>query len=370
MREKLLWVVGRGGHLGSHLSRALCRQLPNARLWECLPQHFSWSDPPLLAEELSHAVARFAAAVRDQADAWAVLWCAGTGVMSSAAAVLEPEWSAWSRLLDLLGRNLARPIDQVRGAVFLASSAGGVFSGSTDHVLTEDTPPQPISEYGRHKLRMERALESWSGLFPNVSSLIGRISTLYGPGQDLRKAQGIISHLSRCVIYRKPVNIYVSLDTRRDYLFVDDCAHQVAAALHRMLSEQPHAILKVFASEEVTSLARIVGIFFHMAKRRPLIVLQRHREMQPISMQFRSKVWRDLEGLHKTDLAVGIHLVHEYQLALFQRGLLPPPDKRTDRMPYFIDPAHLTDKGADTLGHFYAEQILKRDSSDEKTTSR
>jgi hypothetical protein len=46
------------------------------------------------------------------------------------------------------------------------------------------------------------------------------------------------------------------------------------------------------------------------------------------------------------------------------------PDKRADRVPYFIDPAHLSDKGADVLGHFYAEQILRRDSGDENTTSR
>jgi hypothetical protein len=34
------------------------------------------------------------------------------------------------------------------------------------------------------------------------------------------------------------------------------------------------------------------------------------------------------------------------------------PDKRADRIPYFIDPAHLSDKGADALGRFYAEKIL------------
>jgi len=38
------------------------------------------------------------------------------------------------------------------------------------------------------------------------------------------------------------------------------------------------------------------------------------------------------------------------------------PDARSDRMPYFIDPAHLTDKGADTIGRFYAEKILAADN--------
>jgi UDP-glucose 4-epimerase len=243
----------------------------------------------------------------------------------SSTAELEPEWSAWTRLLDLLGAHLVGPRDDLPGAIFLASSAGGVYGGSRAQLLTEHTPPRPASAYGAHKIRMEEALQNWADAFPHVSYLIGRISTLYGPGQDLHKPQGIISHLSRCLIYHRPVSIYVSLDTRRDYLFVDDCAHQIAACLGRLISERPRAILKILANEELTSLARIVGVFFRMAKHRPLIVSRLAHETQSISMKMRSEVWRNLEGLPKTDLAVGIHLVHEHQLALYRRGLLPPP---------------------------------------------
>jgi UDP-glucose 4-epimerase len=325
MSETLLWVVGSGGLLGSHLRRALYQQFPDAAIWETVPLHFSWNDPTRLAEELSHAVATFAGAVREREGAWALLWCAGTGIVTSSTAVLEPEWSAWTRMLDLLGQHLAGPSDDVRGSIFLASSAGGVFGGSPDQVLTEHTLAQPVSDYGVHKFRMEEALRYWAEAFPNISYLIGRISSLYGPGQDLRKPQGIISHLSRCLIYRRPINIYVSLDTRRDYLFAEDCAHQVAASLRRLLTEPPRGVLKIFASEELTSLARIVGIFFRMAKHRPLIVLQRPRSTQPASLKLRSAVWRNLGGIRKTDLSTGIHLVHEHQLALFRHGLLPSP---------------------------------------------
>jgi UDP-glucose 4-epimerase len=245
--------------------------------------------------------------------------------MSSSAMALEPEWRAWSRLLDLLGCYLVGPHGDLPGAIFLASSVGGIYSGNLDALLTEHTPPRPISNYGTHKLRMEQALRKWIEVFPNTSCLIGRISNLYGPGQDLHKAQGIISHLSRCLIYRRPVNIYVSLDTRRDYLFADDCAHQIAASLSRLMTERPRATLKIFASEETTSLARIVGVFFRMSKHRPLIVSRQPRSTQPTGLKLRSEVWRDMPGLRKTDLATGIHLVHEHQLTLFRHGLLPPP---------------------------------------------
>jgi UDP-glucose 4-epimerase len=329
MTETLIWVIGGGGFLGSHMRRALSQHVAKARFWESAPRHFSWSDSTRLAGELSHAVATFAEAVRAQANAWVLLWCAGTGVMGSSLLALEPEWMAWIRLLDLLGRHLAGPRGDVPGSIFLASSAGGIYGGSLGlgRLLTEDTPSQPITDYGAHKLRMEEALLNWAHAFPNISTLIGRISSLYGPGQDLHKAQGVISHLSRCLIYRHPVNIYVPLDTRGDYLFADDCAHQIAASLGRLVIERPRAILKIFASEELTSLGRIVGIFLRLAKHRPLIVLsqQPRRNARLTSMKLRSSVWRDLEGLRQTDLATGIHLVHEHQMAVFCRGLLPPP---------------------------------------------
>ena len=91
------------------------------------------------------------------------------------------------------------------------------------------------------------------------------------------------------------------------------------------MSERPRAVLKIFASEELTSLSRIIGIFFRVFKHRPLIVSQQPRGSPPTTLKLRSQVWRRAEGLRKTDLATGIHLVHEHQLALFRQGLLPPP---------------------------------------------
>jgi UDP-glucose 4-epimerase len=325
MSEVLLWIVGSGGLLGSHLRRSLSQRFPNARHWQSEPRHFSWTRPEQLAQELSRAVASFAAVACAKRSAWVLLWCAGKGVMSSSALALEPELWAWSQLLDLLGHHLARSHADLPGTIFLASSAGGVYGGNIGAPLTEQTRPCPASDYGRHKLNMEQALERWVDGFPDTSCLIGRISSLYGPGQDLHKPQGIISHLSRCLIYRRPVDIYVSLDTRRDYLFTDDCAHQIAACLARLMAERPRTILKIFASEETTSLARIIGVFFRISKHRPLIVSRKPQNSRPAGLELRSCVWHDMGGLRKTDLAAGIHLVHENQLALFRRGLLPQP---------------------------------------------
>jgi hypothetical protein len=40
------------------------------------------------------------------------------------------------------------------------------------------------------------------------------------------------------------------------------------------------------------------------------------------------------------------------------------PNTREERTPYFIDPAHLSDKGADVIGRYYAGWILAREASD------
>ena len=321
----LLWIIGDGGLLGSHLRSALRRHFPQARLWESTPLHFSWGDARQLARELESAVTTFAAAAREQANGWAIFWCAGKGVMTSGATILKPECLAWIRLLELLGRTLAMQDRYQPGAIFLASSAGAVYSNTRDHLLTEDSPTITNSAYGAHKLHMEGVLLRWIVDFPQVSALIGRISSLYGPGQDLQKTQGIISHLSRCAIYRHPVNINVPLDTRRDYLFAEDCADQIAASTRRLVAERYGSVTKIFASEDLITLARVIGVFFRIFKHRPLIVCRQPRATQPISLKFRSQVWRDLDNLRRTDLATGIHLVHEHQLSLFRRGLLPPP---------------------------------------------
>lgn len=325
MIEPVIWIIGGGGLLGSHMRSALARRFPRARLWESRPVHLAWTDPDRLEQELHRAVSDFTAVVRARGSAWAVVWCAGKGAVGSPAAALEPEWSAWSMLLDLLGRSLAKPHMELPGFVFLASSAGGVYGGNSAGVLTEQSLPRPASDYGSHKLRMESAMRDWSDAHSNVSCLIGRITTLYGPGQDLSKPQGVISHLSRCLIHHRQVSIYVPLDTRRDYVFVGDCADHIAACLGRLMAERPRMMLKIFAGERSTSLAQIVGIFLRISKHRSLIASRQARIAQSISMNFRSDVWRDTSDRRKTDLAAGIHLLHAYQMALFQRGLLPPP---------------------------------------------
>jgi len=318
----LAWVVGRGGLLGSSVERALG---PEA-WWPERP--LAWSPRERLADSIEEAVRAFADRLEARSgEGWNLYWCAGAGVVGTSAAALEAETAALQLFLGRLG---AEPrLRDLPGRIFLASSAGGVYGGSLERPLTEATPPLPISEYGRGKLAQEAALAVWAREQPRVSTLVGRLSNLYGPGQRLDKPQGLISHMCRCLIFGVPVHVYVPLDTIRDYLFAEDAGRRVVAGLERLSREAPGGrhVTKIFASERETTVAGLIGVFRRLAKRPLRVVSGLHpaRTQQPARLQFRSAVWRDEAASPRTELLEGVCRVHRHQLALFQAGRLPAP---------------------------------------------
>ena len=321
----LTWVVGRGGLLGACVERTL-----DSPVWR--PElGFPWNKPQPLRESIAEAVRGFRDRILTESwDSWCVYWCAGRGVVGASAASLAAETATLQFFLDRLGGELASPRPAVSGRIFLVSSAGGLYGGSDQHPSTEETPPRPISDYGRAKLDQEQALRDWVKLRPHVSTLVGRLSNLYGPGQHIDKPQGLISHMSRCVIFGVPIQIYVPLDTIRDYLFAQDAAKQINAGMTRLGRESSSGgreVIKVYSSGKETTVAGLIGVYRQIAKRhlRVVLGLSPARSQQPARLQFRSIVWCDEPAIPGTELFDGVSRLHRYQLALFQAGKLPPP---------------------------------------------
>ena len=291
-------VVGGRGLLGSAVLRELRRQgLEPERA--VVP----WSDPEAAVEELATATERLVS----RGVPWRVYWCAGSGVVASQRAQLDAEVTTLDGFLTRLAAHLS-PEAARQGAVFLASSAGGVYAGSEGSPFTEQTEPRAISPYGEAKLAAEarmRAFASESG----VPLLIGRIANLYGPGQDPGKAQGLISVLCRAHLGRRPSSIYVSLDTARDYIYVDDVARLAIAGTDRVAASGPGAALvKILASQTGTTVAAILGELRRITKHRPRVVLgvSAAARFQARDLRFRSVVWPDLDRLVTTGLPTGM----------------------------------------------------------------
>jgi UDP-glucose 4-epimerase len=329
MTSTLAWVVGRGGLLGSQIERRVPREIPDATCWIPPSPRFSWDEPARLAHELGEAARAFGQAARECEAAWMVLWCAGAGGVGAPTEALARETDALDQLLAYLSPDRARAPTSSPGLLLLCSSAGGVYGSSTDLPITEDSQCSPISEYGRNKLRQEARVLRWVEETPGVSCLIARISNLYGPGQRLTRPQGLIGRLSQNSVYRRPLNIYVPLDTLRDYLYVEDAARYIVRCLGRLRqSDRRASLVKIFAAEHSVSIAGVIGIFSRVVKHPVRIICtphDMHRE-QPGRLRFRSRTWTDLAP-PALDLAAGIHAVHQHHLSLLQRGQLPaPPD--------------------------------------------
>lgn len=304
--DTLTWVVGAQGLLGS----AVCRELARADR-RFVTHAVPWDDPPTAITMLAAAAQGLLAG----GGPWRIAWCAGAGVIGTSQRQLDQEIDVLSGFLDELRRSVLPGTGSTgtgsmrtrsSGALFVASSAGGVYAGSAEPPFTELTLARSISPYGHAKLAAEQLGAEFCRQ-SGVPVLIGRLANLYGPGQDLSKPQGLISQLCRSHLTRSPVSIYVSLDTARDYLYVDDAARMAVAALER--AEAAGGLhTKILATGQPTSVAAIVAELRRVTKRRPQIVLgaSPNARYQTRDLRFRSVVWPEIDTAVRTTLAAGM----------------------------------------------------------------
>ena len=296
------WVVGAGGLLGSHVAAAVRGQGA-----QVLTADVPWRDADAARAALRSGIA--ALSERVGAGDWAVAWCAGAGVVATPEAELVAEEQLFAGFLADLADS---PLDGSRGALFLASSAGGVYAGSPVRApFTEASPTRALVAYGRAKLAMEAAAETFSAR-TGAAVLVGRIANLYGPGQDLTKSQGLISQLCRTHATGFPLTVYVPLDTMRDYVYVDDCAALVAAGLAGVkarVEDQPSRVLtKVIASGRCATIGALIAESARLYKKRPRVVVKAPVEGtgQVVDLRLRSTVWTELDAHLRCSLTIGM----------------------------------------------------------------
>lgn len=300
------WIVGSGGLLGQAMVK-LARQ-------PFIAQPVRWHQPVEAARSLE-------AAARDYATSnpasWTVIWAAGAAVVGTSQQSARAELDQFRTTILAVRRHLPAG----RGTFFLSSSAGGVYAGSTGPPFDEGSTPRPISPYGHLKLNMERAAIEVLGDFCSV--VIGRFSNLYGPGQNLQKSQGLISQLCRHTLTRKALNIYVPLETMRDYLYVDDAAALALAAIDTATAAGPaDPTVRILASEEPATVARLIDLINRQSHHRPLISVgvSSHASSQVRDLRLRSRYVEDRRSLRRTTLNVGVSAVFRKTAELLQAG--------------------------------------------------
>lgn len=298
MSNEPVLLIGARGLLGTAVRKRLGR---DRRAF--MAPRIPWNDDGGCSGALRAAVDDL---ILDAAGgAWSIVWCAGAGVTATPRAHLESELRTLEGVVDHVG-GLGWDVLR-RGAFFYASSAGGVYAGADAPPFTEYTDTRPLAAYGEFKLLAEGAVGALST--SGVRVLVGRLSNLYGPGQNLAKPQGLISQICLTELTGQPIPIYVSLDTIRDYLFVSDAADMIVDALDRLHSAELGArAVKILASQRSASIAEVLGEFRRVFKRRPRVVVAAspHARQQARDLRFRSAVWPEIDRRSLTPLGAGI----------------------------------------------------------------
>lgn len=298
------WIIGRG-LLGS----AIAAQLGDAAAYRAT---IDWTTPEAAIRTLTSAVRAYAENVDDRE--WEIYWSAGRGITSTPRTVMESEAEVFDGFLDAVVDVFG---ERARaGRLFLASSVGGAYAGSTLPPFSESTPAVAQSAYGEVKLRMERALIATVAR-AGMRGFIARVTNLYGPGQDLGKGQGLISVLVESYVTGRPSSIFVSLDTLRDYIYVDDCARVIEAAMTRVASEPSGTtVTKIVGSMNALSIGALIGEISRLRRKPvPIILGQGNAVGQAWDLRVRSEVWPDLDGLVSTTLPEGLGAIYRAQLA-------------------------------------------------------
>jgi UDP-glucose 4-epimerase len=319
MNPPSIWILGQGGLLGQQLARSLTTVWPEAKAF-APSVRFAWKQPERFREQFADCVREWVSLNAREDRSPVLIWSAGAGVVGSSAIDLATERIIWQTALLELSREDCREL-----RLFLASSAGGVYAGSDSPPFSESTPPLPLSDYGRNKLLMEGDLRDWLDANPGATGLIGRIANLYGPGQNLTKPQGLISHLATCLIHHEPIHIYVPLDTIRDYLFTEDAARVILQSMQCLAESPVRCVVKIIAAERPTTIGQLLSMLTQLTRQHPRIIAAPHslRALQPRSLQFRSEQWPHLLD-PRTDLRLGLERVYRHLLQRYQRGELPP----------------------------------------------
>jgi len=130
-----------------------------------------------------------------------------------------------------------KPVEQIlkNGAVkklekiIYISSGGAIYGNSSSAPIKEQAPTQPISEYGKSKLKIEQMCLHYFHQY-DIPIAILRPSNAYGPGQIPYRGQGFIATLMASALMAKPITIYGE-DVVRDYLYIDDLSKGIVSAL-------------------------------------------------------------------------------------------------------------------------------------------
>lgn len=280
----------------------------------------SWSNKDEFEKTFSLAIAEFFTLATQMNSTWTIYWCAGVGSPNRGGESIALEVVAVEYLAHAIRRCPKQIAD--KGTVFFSSSAGGLYGGALTSPVDETLPLSPWSDYGKMKKKLEDGLCEAAEI-SGCRLALGRFSNVYGPGQNFRKSQGLITQACISLVARQPLEIYVPLGTIRNYIYVEDAA-RVAIALTQFVSKEPPSTIvkKVICSDANLSISAVLYEVTRVFGRRPPVVLTTGKDLSNhfLDLSMKSNVLKCLEPRTFVLPAIGIAEVRRDLMSAVRQG--------------------------------------------------
>jgi UDP-glucose 4-epimerase len=158
-------------------------------------------------------------------------------------------------------------------SINLISSAGSIFGGYDNILISDSTVAKPISLYGKSRLEIESIFTNFAKT-NKVKLNIFRLTNVYGYKKALKNNSGLLSHLINANLTRKELNIFVPLFIEQDYIDVDFVAHNLLYLLGNEKSTENLIQSYIFSRNQSHSIVELISLIDKFMKRKTPFVTQ------------------------------------------------------------------------------------------------
>lgn len=296
-----MWILGQGGFLGSSIANAAAHQNVNVFTHKKIP----WDSPRDRLSVLTDLAQQFSAVANEAPTS--IIWAAGSEGVGKKRLEHCSELDAFQDFVQAI-----TSVEKLKGStVAIVSSAGGVMGGSESPPFDIHTPVHAINQYGQDKIAIEEI--GTSGLSSQFRVHIARVTNLYGPWFGPR--QGLVNRLCAAAATREALQIFVPLDTVRDYIQVSDAAALLLLEIDDSNRMNPSGVpsISLIGSGENCSIGNVINTISRVSRRKVPITLARLAisPLQPRDLRMHPS-WLD-RGLDFTPmpLAQGVKLLFD-----------------------------------------------------------
>ncbi|MEB5836183.1 NAD-dependent epimerase/dehydratase family protein [Pantoea dispersa] len=185
------------------------------------------------------------------------------------------------------------------------SSSGGTVYGIHEDLIEETAPLVPKCSYGIIKVTVEHYLKLYHDLY-GIKSISLRISNPYGPGQNIRKPQGVVGIFLSKIIAGKEIEIWGDGSIVRDFIHVEDVAEAFRLALTADIGSEAINI----GSGHGLSLNQLLSLIFELTQKKPKIIYQSPRQVDvPYNILDINKAYQLLGWSPKIEMREGLSKV-------------------------------------------------------------